>query len=288
MIPEQLHQKVELLLGKPVHQLRSVSGGSINHAATIITEDNQTYFLKWNSSAASDMFAKEEKGLQLLRSADCNLRIPEVTGSGSTEEETDFLVIEYIREGSADSHSSEVFGKELASLHRHTAKEYGLDHDNYIGKLPQSNTKHKDWIDFFIAERLQPQLQQALDAGKLSVQTETHFQNLFKKLPGILTDEPASLLHGDLWGGNYFFDTNGQPVVYDPAVYYGNREIEIAFTHLFGGFSSGFYRSYNEKFPLQPEFSERKDIYNLYPLLVHTNLFGASYARQVQSIVKQF
>ena len=104
----------------------------------------------------------------------------------------------------------------------------------------------------------------------------------------MLTDEPPGLLHGDLWGGNYFFDADGEPAIYDPAAYYGNREIELAFTHLFGGFSTTFYDAYNEAWPLQPSFANRKDIYNLYPLLVHTNLFGGSYARQVENIVQRF
>lgn len=288
MISEPLQQHVEQLLGKSVLHFQSVPGGSINRAAKISTGEGRTYFLKWNASAASDMFPKEEKGLQLLQSADSKLRIPEVIGSGSTEKRTGFLVIEYIQQGSVKSDSAHIFGRELASLHRHTSDQYGLDHDNYIGKLPQSNSTHENWIDFFIEERLQPQLQQALDAGKLPIQTENHFQNLYKNLPDILTNEPASLLHGDLWGGNYFFDASGQPVIYDPAVYYGNREIEIAFTHLFGGFSPGFYSSYNKNFPLQPRFNERKNIYNLYPLLVHTNLFGGNYARQVEQIAGRF
>lgn len=288
MIPENLKSEAEALIGASVEQAQSVSGGSINRAAKIITRDNQAYFLKWNSSAAADMFPKEQKGLKLLRSTKSGLRIPDVIASGSTNSGTDFLIIEFIAEGAARNDSFEVFGRQLATLHQQTADQYGLDHDNYIGKLPQPNSWHEDWIDFFIEQRLQYQLKQALSARKLPAQTEQQFQNLYKKLPDLLTEEPASLLHGDLWGGNYFYDTGGNPVIYDPAVYYGNREIELAFTDLFGGFSPAFYRAYEAAFPLQPDFGKRKDIYNLYPLLVHTNLFGGSYARQVQSIVQRF
>lgn len=288
MISEDLKFEAEALIGSSIGQVQPVSGGSINRTAKIITSDNHTYFLKWNSSGAADMFPKEEKGLKLLRSAESGLRIPEVIGSGSTDSDTEFLIIEFIAEGAARDDSPELFGRQLAALHRQTADQYGLDHDNYIGKLPQLNAWHESWIDFFIEQRLQHQLKQALAAGKLSTKTQRHFQNLYQKLPDLLMDEPASLLHGDLWGGNYFFDTDGCPVIYDPAVYYGNREIELAFTHLFGGFSPAFYRAYEEAFPLQPGFGERKDVYNLYPLLVHTNLFGGSYARQVKSIVQQF
>jgi fructosamine-3-kinase len=165
---------------------------------------------------------------------------------------------------------------------------YGLNHNNFIGKLPQSNCQHKNWVDFFIEERIQPQLKMATNAGKLGMATIKRFEAMYKQLPQLFPDEPPSLLHGDLWGGNYFFDQSGEATIYDPAVYYGNREIELAFTHLFGGFPSAFYRAYEETYPLQSGFSERKDVYNLYPLLVHTNLFGGSYARRVQRIVNQF
>ena len=135
---------------------------------------------------------------------------------------------------------------------------------------------------------MEPQLQMATDSGKLGAGTVTSFNAMYKELPDIFPDEPPSLLHGDLWGGNYFFDQDGKATIYDPAVYYGHREIELAFTHLFGGFPSNFYSAYEETYPLSFGFSKRKDIYNLYPLLVHTNLFGGSYARQVESIVRQF
>ena len=288
MPSKDLKYSVEQHIGSSIEHFQSVSGGSINQAAQITAQDGQSYFLKWNSTAASDMFPKEEKGLQLLRSAESGLRIPDIIGSGSTDSGTDFLVMEYIMEGTARSDSAETFGRQLAALHQQMEEQFGLDHDNYIGKLPQANAWHRNWVDFFIEQRLQPQLQQAIESRKLSDQVETHFQNLYKELPDMLTDEPASLLHGDLWSGNYFYDTDGNPVIYDPAAYYGNREIELAFTHLFGGFSTAFYDAYDGVFPVQPGFSERKDIYNLYPLLVHTNLFGGSYARQVQSIVQQF
>jgi|AntRauTorcE11898_2_1112593.scaffolds.fasta_scaffold11459_3 fructosamine-3-kinase len=288
MIPESLNEQVEELLNQAVKNIRPISGGSINQAAKITTGDNQTFFLKWNASAASDMFPKEEKGLSLLYSAKSGLLVPEIIGSGSTRENIDFLVIEFIPQGSANTDSAQQFGRRLAALHKNTADHYGLEHDNYIGKLPQSNTQHGNWTEFFVEERLQPQLRAAIKNGKFSSSITKNFEQLYNQLPDSLADEPPSLLHGDLWGGNYFYDDKGKPVIFDPAVYYGNREIEIAFTHLFGGFSSGFYEAYKQAFPMQPNFNERKDIYNLYPLLVHTNLFGGSYARQVKKIVKRF
>jgi len=288
MIPESLRKQFEKLLGQPLKKTQSVSGGSINRAAKITAENGDTFFLKWNDSAASDMFPKEEKGLSLLQSVKSGLQIPKVIGSGSTSEGTDFLVMEYIQKGSAHAHSAIEFGQRLAQLHKNTADQYGLDHDNYIGKLPQSNSRHDSWIDFFVGERLEPQLKMAIADGKLAKSINQNFERLYKKLPEMLTDESPALLHGDLWGGNYFYDSTGKPVIYDPAVYYGNREIEIAFTHLFGGFSSVFYQAYQEILPIAPGFDVRKNMYNLYPLLVHTNLFGGSYARRVKSTIQQF
>jgi len=283
MIPDLLRQNIRDLLGQPIENIQSVSGGSINQAAKITTADGQKFFLKWNNSAPEDMFAKEQRGLELLAEADSGLQLPVVIGVGSN-----FIVMTFIAEGSPDSDSHTELGRKLAALHQQTADQYGLDHHNYIGKLPQSNTLHDDWVDFFINERLQPQLRMAVDGGKLSSSISGNFKKLYKQLPNMLTDEPPGLLHGDLWGGNYFFDADGEPAIYDPAAYYGNREIELAFTHLFGGFSTTFYDAYNEAWPLQPSFANRKDIYNLYPLLVHTNLFGGSYARQVENIVQRF
>lgn len=288
MITESLRNEVQNLLDQSIDDIQQASGGSINQAAKITTAAGDAFFLKWNSSAAADMFPKEQKGLQELQSADSGLIIPEVIGTGTTADGTDFILMEFIGEGSADSQSHQYFGERLAALHRVTADQYGLDHDNYIGRLPQSNTRHNSWIDFFVQERLQVQVRMAVDDGKLSSSVTGNFERLYKQLPDILAEEPASLLHGDLWSGNYFFDDAGQPAIYDPAVYYGNREIELAMTHLFGGFSSAFYGAYRQAFVLQPGFGSRKDIYNLYPLLVHTNLFGASYARRVQSIVNRF
>ncbi|MCW9708703.1 fructosamine kinase family protein [Fodinibius salsisoli] len=288
MIPATVRQSLEQALEADVSSATSVSGGSINKAARITLSDHRQCFLKWNSHADPAMFVKEEKGLQLLRSADTQVVIPEVYAIGTTEDGIGWLAQEYLQEGNAQSNSAEIFGKELAALHQHKAQQFGLDHDNYIGRLPQSNSCHDSWVSFFIRERMEPQLQMAVDAHKLDSHAVAHFENMYEELPDIFPEESPSLLHGDLWGGNYFYDEKDRPCLYDPAVYYGHREIELAFTHLFGGFSSAFYQSYEQHFPLEPGFADRKDIYNLYPLLVHTNLFGGSYARQVQSIVQRF
>ncbi|MDZ7683445.1 MAG: fructosamine kinase family protein [Fodinibius sp.] len=288
MIPDSVQQHIQQSVRQKIQSTQSVSGGSINRAAKVTLSDDTSYFLKWNTTAEPHMFKVEEKGLQLLRSADTSLRIPEVLVSGQTDDGTGFLLQEFISEGNSKPNSAQHFGQALAALHRHQEERYGLDHDNVIGRLPQSNSWHDNWTDFFIEQRMKPQLKMATDAGKLGSTAVAHFESMYKQLPDIFPEEPPSLLHGDLWGGNYFFDEDGRPTIFDPAVYYGHREIELAFTHLFGGFPSHFYSAYEEAYPLSSGFSQRKDVYNLYPLLVHTNLFGGSYARQVNSIVKQF
>ena len=288
MIPDPVKQQIQHALDQPVTSAQRVSGGSINQAAKVTLKDKTTCFLKWNTSADPHMFVVEEKGLALLTSADTSLRIPSVLTTGKTADGTGFLLQEFVTEGHSKPDSASDFGRALAQLHKHHHETYGLDHDNFIGRLPQSNTPHDNWVDFFVQERMAPQLQMATDSGKFGADTIAQFESMYKKLPDIFPDEPPSLLHGDLWGGNYFFDEDGNATIYDPAVYYGHREIELAFTHLFGGFPSNFYSAYEEAYSLTSGFSKRKDIYNLYPLLVHTNLFGGSYARQVEGIIRQF
>lgn len=290
MIPEEVQHYIQRSLDQKIISVQRVSGGSINQTARVTLADGSLCFLKWNQTARPDMFVKEQRGLELLASADTSLRIPKVlaTGTAGSETETGFLLQEYIEEGRAVRDSDEKFGLALAALHKHTADQYGLDHDNYIGRLPQSNKRHSNWVYFFIEERMKPQVKLATDSGKLGSKAVSSFESMYKQLPDIFPHEPPSLLHGDLWSGNYFYDEKGRATIYDPAVYYGNREIELSFTYLFGGYSSGFYKAYREAYPLDTGFKSRKDIYNLYPLLVHTNLFGGSYARQVESIVNQF
>lgn len=264
-----------------------VSGGSINRAARVRAAPHGNCFLKWNSEADPDMFEKEVRGLKLLRSADSGLRLPRPLLWGEAGG-TGYLLMEFVEEGAPGRSSAGAFGRSLAALHGVSRENFGLDHDNYIGKLPQSNTPHAEWTDFFREERLEPQVRRAVDAGLLPGEIRERFRTLYGRLDELIPPESPALIHGDLWGGNYLYDTNGDAVVYDPAVYYAHREIELAFTHLFGGFSRGFYHAYEEARPLEPGFRERREIYNLYPLLVHTNLFGASYARRVKAVMRRF
>jgi protein-ribulosamine 3-kinase len=283
-----LEQELFRVTRKKVHvrRITPVSGGSINSAGKIETTGG-VFFLKTNDAFQfPGMFEKEKKGLALLRNTKA-IHIPEVILQDDFEASS-FLLIKFVESKSQKPDFWELFGKRLAELHRHTDRAFGLDEDNYIGSLVQSNRQHGNWIDFFITERIEPQLKKALNSGTLNANDSKFINELFKKLDAIFPSEQPSLLHGDLWNGNYLVDEIGEPALIDPAVYYGHREMDLAMTHLFGGFEPAFYTSYDETYPLAPGFDERKDLYNLYPLLVHVNLFGSQYVNQVRAVVKKF
>ena len=283
---ESVRQNLEQTINASVEifEFKSVAGGCINSGGRLATSQG-IYFLKWNDAHRfPEMFQKEALGLELLKKTG-TVKIPSVITVGETSEQQ-FIIHEFIEPGRPHSSYSMELGKGLAMLHKESASSFGLDHDNYIGALPQKNSAHTDWVEFFIEERLKPQIQLAADNGRLH---ETkRFEKLFARLPEVLPVEPPALLHGDLWNGNVITDREGNAVLIDPAVYYGHREMDLAFTQLFGGFSQEFYQAYSDEFPLVPGFPSRVDLYNLYPLLVHVNLFGGSYARQVISILDRF
>ncbi len=264
----------------------SVSGGSINQVYRVET-NNGPLFLKLNRSAPDDFFEMEAEGLRVLKSAGSGLRIPEVIAAERpSDNRPAFLLMEYIETGrSGDSFD---FGEKLADLHKNGANLFGLDHNNYIGSLPQSNRQHYKWSDFFHEERILPQLQMAIDSGRMSRNAISQWNSLAKRLDDLLPFADPSLIHGDLWGGNYLFDTTGSAVLIDPAVYYGHPEMDLAFSKMFGGFSADFYEGYWSVTPPEPGFEERVPIYNLYPLLVHVNLFGGHYVSQAEGVLGRF
>ncbi|MDQ3193264.1 MAG: fructosamine kinase family protein [Bacteroidota bacterium] len=266
--------------------IENIAGGCINETVKIETTSGN-YFLKWNSKKSyPGMFEAERKGLTLLNQQKA-LKIPFVITSGETENQA-FLLLEYIESGSKAENFWNDFGKSLATLHKTTAPEFGLDHDNYIGSLAQSNLQNKSWTSFFIQERLEPQIKLARDKGQIETKIIEGFASLYKKLEEIFIPEPPALIHGDLWSGNFTTTEKGLPCIFDPAVYFGHREMDIAMSRLFGGFDQQFYNSYNSHFPLQKGWEERIDICNLYPLLVHVNLFGGGYLQQIKMILKKF
>jgi len=291
-MPDNIKLSIQYLLaeklgpGLKIEEISELSGGSINEAARIKTNKG-IFFAKCNESKKfPGMMAAEVKGLELLRNANA-ISIPEVIAQ-KTISNTQYLILEYINGPSTKKDLWEDFGRSLARLHKHSAEKFGLDHPNYIGSLPQNNRQHDKWPEFFILERLEPQIKMAVDGKQISRNVISQFGKLFSSLNTIFSQEKPSLLHGDLWSGNFLTGSNGQPCIIDPAVYYGHREMDIAMTKLFGGFSPGFYEGYLSEFPLEKGWEKRAEVCNLYPLMVHVNLFGGSYVDQVESTLKRY
>lgn len=305
-IPSEILQSIKEciqgeLLGSPLEHTRQTassgltgeikgfsfaSGGCINKGGQLKTTAGN-FFLKWNDRQKfPGMFASEAKGLSLLRTPKV-LDIPEVIHFG-TSGSYQFLLLQFIDQSSRSGLYWQNLGSGLATLHQNTTSHFGLDHDNYIGSLHQPNHQLLSWVDFFIKQRLEIQMQIAFDKHRIENDLLKKFDILFSKLPSMLPAEPPALLHGDLWSGNIITNSAGEPCLIDPAVYFGHREMDLAMTQLFGGFDKSFLESYDHTFPLISGYKERFDIYNLYPLLVHLNLFGAGYKSQVVSIVNRF
>lgn len=270
-----------------------VGGGSINRAALLQLEDGRSVFLKWNPAPLPAMFVLEAEGLHALAEVG-QIRVPRqaVAGGGSDEGAPPFLVMEAIATGSKGRGFSELFGRRFAEHHRRgRGDRYGFAHDNYIGSTPQPNAWNDDWIAFWRGRRLGYQLDLARRSGRASAELDRLGDRLLARLdewigePGD-ADEPPCLLHGDLWGGNYLVDEHGEPVLIDPAVYYGRREADLAMTRVFGGFDRRFYAAYEESWPLAPGAEERLRIYELYHLLNHLNLFGSGYLGSCLEILR--
>lgn len=288
LLVSQIEQSLALHFSKPVKitAVSSLSGGSINDAYKISTT-GPDFFLKLNDAEKfPGMFEAECKGLKLLEQ-NSGIKIPAVITSGLAGQYA-FLVLEYVAPGINTEHSFEEFGSLLAAMHKKSNEHFGLDHDNYIGSLKQTNSFHPSWPEFFIEERLSKQLKPAYDRQKISRSILNSFERLFGRMNDLFPVEKPALLHGDLWSGNFMTSAEANPCMYDPAVYYGHREMDIAMTRLFGGFSPEFYRSYNEAFPMEKGWEQRMDLCNVYPLLAHVNLFGGGYAREVEMILKRF
>ncbi len=284
MISPQLRAALENILGA-LRTITPVGGGDINAAARIETGDAR-YFIKWNDAAPPRMFSAEARGLQLLANAQA-LRVPRVV---ALIDQPPALVLEWIDLGGNKQHATEALGRGLAQQHRSSAPTYGLEHDNYIGSNPQRNASNRSWIEFYRDQRLGVQRELAQHNGYLTTDRARRFDRVMDHLEKWIDESivTPALLHGDLWGGNYLIDALGQPVLIDPAVYYGDCEAEIAFTELFGGFGPRFYAAYNEAWPLDRGYAERRDLYNLYHLLNHLNLFGEGYGGSVDAILRHY
>ena len=264
-----------------VFELKPVHGGSINTCQVASTSEGN-FFLKHNKADfAADMFRKETMGLNLLASAKA-LRVPNVLGQVSLNKGA-VLVLEHLPEKPSSKDFWQQLGAGIARLHKLKAKLHGLAYNNYFGSAIQYNTQTQNWTDFFIQQRLTPQLTDAKNKGRISGAEEARIVALIEKIPLLLYDEEPGLLHGDLWRGNIY--ASGEACIVDPAVYFGHREVDLAMTTLFGGFDKQFYTAYQQEYPLEPDWQLRLPIYNLYPLLFHLNAFGREYWSRIAAIL---
>ena len=277
---------IELKLNLNITDTHAVNGGSINKVYCLHTTQGKLLLKVNDRYQFPGMFKREQKGLQAIAHTK-TIAVPHVILQADIDTDS-YLLLAWIDTTPPTKQTSLLLGEQLAAMHRHTAPKFGFDTDNYMGSLSQSNKQYYNWSDFFIMERLQPMVKMAIQKGELSAKDEERFEKLYEKLPGLFNEEQPALIHGDLWGGNYLTGSNGTPYLIDPAVSYGNREFDIAMTTLFGGFDTDFYEAYQAAYPLLPGWQQRISLWNLYPLLVHVNLFGGSYAAQVRHSLDQF
>lgn len=276
----------DFLKHKKILSHQSIAGGDINEAWRIQTTD-AIYFLKENRQPpVSNFLELEKRGLEVLEKTK-TIKIPKTFAAGNLDG-TAYLIMEYLPPILPEKIGWENLGRQLAALHRTTQKHFGLDHDNFIGSLSQSNHPYSTWSEFYVRERLQPQVKMAADSRLLNPNDLKMFEKLYQQIAEICPDEPPALTHGDLWSGNFLITKNQIPVLIDPAVSYAHREMDLAMSHLFGGFDSDFYDAYREAFPMVSGFLDRMDIYQLYYLLVHLNLFGSGYLGKVRNVTQQF
>lgn len=290
MIPQEISDSLVDFFSRTQHSnvkinnVSSLSGGCINHVHRLQTSGGD-FCIKYNfRDRFPDMFIAEADGLSLLKSAG-EIKVPDVIGTGEAGSYS-YILLEYIDSGRRIPSFMQEFGRSLARLHRHSAAYFGHTMDNYMGSLPQGNAKKETWNSFFVEERLKRQVDMA--QGHFSVSDLAAFDRLYSRMEDLIPVEPPAMIHGDLWGGNYMVGADGKACLIDPAAYYGHREADIAMTTLFGGFDDPFYSAYNEEYPLEKGWRQRLDIFKLYPLLIHLNLFGSGYLGSIVSIIRKF
>lgn len=268
-----------------IKQKSIVTGGSINDCFHIEFKNKQSLFVKQNkASEFPGMFEAEAKGIRLMRSA--GLLCPEVIKT-QVEEDHQFLVLSFHPKSTANTIQWENAGKMLARMHQTSNDKFGLDHSNFMGSLVQTNDYADSFVEFFVLQRLLPQVRIARDSGALNDRHSRHFENLFNRLENLIPTEKPAFVHGDLWTGNFHPSTEGVYFI-DPAIAFSHREVDLAMTTLFGQVSEAFYRGYEEEFPTEKHLTERFPLYNLYPLLIHLNLFGNSYRTDIEATLERF
>jgi len=281
-----LAEAVSAALGATPVELRAIAGGDVNQAFRVDLAGGGRVFVKHRADAPAGVFTAEARGLGWLRVAG-GPRVPEVVAV--RDEAPRFLALEWIERGSPGADHDEALGRALAALHGAGAASFGLEHDNFIATLPQSNAPASTWPEFYATRRLEPLVRRSADAGRLRPATVARFARLTDRLADLGGPaEPPARLHGDLWGGNAIVDAGGSPVLIDPAVYGGHREVDLAMMRLFGGFSPRVFDAYREAFPLAPGHDERVGLWQLWPLLVHVVLFGGSYAGSLERTLARY
>lgn len=258
-----------------------LSGGDINESYKVETFQ-KAFAIKVNQAERfPEMFELEARSLDILAKTNSFI-IPEVIAYGEYKTYT-YLILDFIESGRPDK-SSQAFAEALAKLHQNQSDQFGLEFNNYIGRLPQTNLPQKsNALDFYIELRLEPQFKLAHEKGF----EFKHLDNFYKKLETLIPKENASLIHGDLWAGNHLFTSN-QACIFDPAIAYASREMDLAMMKLFGGYSQEIFKIYNEIFPLKPDWRSRVQLWQLYYILVHLNLFGSSYLGQAKNLIRQY
>jgi fructosamine-3-kinase len=289
---DQIADHISQVTDEPfkISNRRSVSGGCINQGYRL-SDGSRDYFVKLNQASQVAMFEAESLGVQQMYSTK-TIRVPQAicwgTANGSA-----YIVLEWIELGGGSNRSAMTeMGRKLAQLHQWKPSQdypgysqFGWDINNTIGSTPQMNTWTENWTEFWIEHRISYQLKLAKKRGKSFSQAG----KLLDKIPELLANHQPkpSLVHGDLWGGNASVTSEGEPIIFDPAAYFGDREVDIAMTEVFGGFSAAFYQGYQEIWPLEPGYERRKTLYNLYHILNHFNLFGGGYASQAERMMQQ-
>jgi protein-ribulosamine 3-kinase len=287
-ITYDLKKQIEDAIGTGITSVNSVSGGCISNAYQLDTKTGKNYFLKYNDHISNYMFLKEANGLRELSKAGA-IRVPEVILA-----EKPFILLEFIVSNRPNKNFFEEFGRKFAQMHKYSADSFGFFEDNYIGSTEQKNiateTEKTNWTEFYWNKRILFQYKLAERNGYAESELKLGIKRLEAGISEILSGskEAPSLLHGDLWSGNYMPDEKGNACLIDPAVYYGHREADLAMTKLFGGFDRQFYSSYNEAFPLKEGWQYRENIYKLYHVLNHLNLFGRGYYSQAVSLIKSY
>ena len=272
--------------GLIVQRYEQVHGGDINNAYCLYTSSGK-YFLKTNEEDKfPSMFFKEENGLKLLRD-NSSIIVPSVVKTGICYQEQ-YILMEWLDNGSIQKDTWKDFGTGVAMMHKKSQTYFGLDENNYIGTLEQFNSPHLQWSTFYAECRIRPLIQILFDAGSYSSTDIDNANNFCRNLKNIFPGEPPALLHGDLWRGNFLITSSGSAAIFDPAVYFGHREMDIGMTKLFGGFDQRFYDAYNEAYPLEKGWEKRIELTQLYPLLVHAVLFGGHYIMQTKRVISQF